>query len=245
MQPTATLIIPTFEEEGNIGPLLGDVHTVLADAGVAYQVIVMDDSPTTATVDAAHEAAAELCGGACEHLQVDIIQRDLSNRDTLSGAVIDGVSKANAGIVIVMDGDRQHPAETLPNLIAGAHTHNVVVASRYIKGGSSNGLSGVIRRMVSRSSTRLASAILRQSLRGVTDPMTGFFAFQRDAVSIDTLNRRGFKILVSILASNASLSRTETAFKMQKRTQGHSKGNLKQGIAFILQLIELRRAGAS
>ncbi len=77
-----------------------------------------------------------------------------------------------------MDADLQHPPELVADLIAAGDRAqaDLVVASRYADGGSRAGLANTYRQIVSQSSTRLAKCAFPARLRGVSDPMSGFFA---------------------------------------------------------------------
>ena len=119
-------------------------------------------------------------------------------------------------------------------------TVDLVMASRYCEGGSSGGLDGPLRRIVSTGSTILARAAFPFALRGVTDPMTGFFGVRLDKMDTDKLRSRGFKILLEILARYPKFKRTELPLDFGQRHAGASKGDLRQGVLYLRQLPWLR-----
>jgi dolichol-phosphate mannosyltransferase len=93
---------------------------------------------------------------------------------------------------------------------------------------------------VSSSSTVLAQACFPKRVgRVCTDPMTGFFAFRRDAVDLTRLRPRGFKILLEILARH-DLEVREVPFTFGERFAGESKANWRNGVTFLYQLASLR-----
>jgi dolichol-phosphate mannosyltransferase len=140
-----------------------------------------------------------------------------------------------------MDGDLQHPPELIPALLmaAAAQDADVVVASRYVRGGSSGGLNGGVRRLVSSASTILTRAMFPRRLRDCTDPMTGYFAIRTTAIDVGELRPRGFKILLEVLARN-SLRVAEEPFVFAERNAGESKASIREGLRFLLQLAALR-----
>jgi dolichol-phosphate mannosyltransferase len=140
-----------------------------------------------------------------------------------------------------MDGDLQHPPELIPLLVATGRqmAADVVVASRHVDGGSSGGLSGGVRRLVSHSSTMLTRAMFPKRLRDCTDPMTGFFAVRRSSIDVTALRPRGFKILLEILARQP-LTVVEEPFVFAARNAGQSKADFRQGLRFLAQLAALR-----
>ena len=77
-----------------------------------------------------------------------------------------------------MDGDLQHPPEKVPELLdeLGRNGAAIVMASRYMPDGRSEGFDGPVRQVVSRASTVAAKILFGRTLKRVTDPMTGFFA---------------------------------------------------------------------
>jgi dolichol-phosphate mannosyltransferase len=159
----------------------------------------------------------------------------------LSGAVLEGLRTATSNWCVVMDGDLQHPPEVIPMLLdSGTEQEaDLVVASRHVNGGSSAGLSGRARQLVSTSATILTRAMFPTRLRNCTDPMTGFFAVKRSAIDLASLRPRGFKILLEILARN-TLTIVEEPFVFAERHAGQSKASVGQGLRFITQLAALR-----
>src|SRR5205807_10250062 len=98
-------------------------------------------------------------------MPVRVIHREGRQRaGGLSTAVLRGVDAARGKYVCVMDGDLQHPPETIPSLVdrANGTDADIVIASRNVAGGSNSGLDGPWRRFVSldRKSTRLNSSHL-------------------------------------------------------------------------------------
>jgi cellulose synthase/poly-beta-1,6-N-acetylglucosamine synthase-like glycosyltransferase len=236
---SATIVVPCRHEEGNVGPLLGRLHAALA--GRRCEVLFVDDSDDAATVNAVHAAAARLTPGT---LDVSTYHRSGADRQGgLAGAVIDGFRRARADRVVVMDADLQHPPELVPVLLDRlAAGGDLVVASRYRDQGSAAGLDGPVRHLVSRGSTWLAKLTFPILLRGVTDPMTGFFALRLESVDLDGLRPRGFKILLEILVRHPWLARGEVPLRFGQRHSGDSKGDASQGIAYLRQLPRLRLA---
>ncbi|CAN5240313.1 glycosyltransferase [soil metagenome] len=226
-----SVIVPTFNEAPNIAELV--VRLEVALTGYNAEVVFVDDS-TDDTASVIGRVAATSA------LPVRLLRRE-QPVGGLSGAVLEGLRSSTAEWCVVMDGDLQHPAEVIPALLGtGTDQHvDVVVASRHVRGGSSAGLSSPVRTLVSSASNVLTRAMFPVKLRNVSDPMTGFFAIRRDAVDLNGLQPRGFKILLELLARN-SLTVAEEPFVFAERFAGESKADLKQGIRFLVQLASLR-----
>ncbi|MFT4236049.1 MAG: glycosyltransferase family 2 protein [Microbacterium sp.] len=226
-----TIVVPTFNEKPNIARLVE--RLIAATDGLAREILFVDDS-----TDDTPQEVLRVAGTV--PVPVRLLHRDVSVGG-LAGAVIAGFRAASSDICVVMDGDLQHPPEDVPTLYEKYRSgdYDVVVASRYVRGGSSAGLSDVLRTIVSRTSTGLTKAMFPWRMRGCSDPMTGFFLVDRRTIDLDALQPRGFKILVEILARQ-SHSVAEIPFTFADRFAGRSKASLAQGIRFLTQLAALR-----
>jgi dolichol-phosphate mannosyltransferase len=231
---SVSVVIPTFNEAGNVMPLVDRLQSVLAGYARAEVVFVDDSSDETPSI--IREAASG------SELDIRLIHRDVASGG-LSGAVLDGIAAAAHDRVIVMDGDLQHPPETIPALVAEAETSAspLIVASRYAGGGDSGGLVDAGRQIVSRASTLVTRGMFPWRLRNCTDPMTGFFLLDRSRVDLRQLRPRGFKILLEIIVRQPrSLPVSEVPFSFADRPTGVSKAGLRNGIDFVRQLVSLR-----
>ncbi|MGV9195350.1 glycosyltransferase [Microbacterium sp. MC2] len=228
-----SIIVPTFNEGENVDELLRRIGEAMAGTGRRFEVIFADDS--TDDTPAIITAAA-----ARSSFPVRLLHRERATAG-LGGAVVAGVHLAAARWCLVMDGDLQHPPEDIPRLLerADADDVDVVVASRYISGGDSKGLADSTRTAISRVSTLLTKAMFPRKLHGCSDPMTGFFLVDREAVDVDALRPRGFKILLEILARR-QLRIGEVPFRFADRHAGQSKASVRQGVRFLTQLTMLR-----
>ncbi len=228
------IVIPTRNEAENIMPLVAELTRYVPEG---TRLIFVDDSSDNLTVLAMQSAQQAFRG-----LDIHIEHRSVGFRaNGLAGAVTLGIELAKPGtLILVMDGDLQHPPSTIPAILAASEKCEVVVASRYCPGGSTSGLSGPVRYAVSRLSTVLAKAMFPYSLRQVTDPMTGFFAVHRDCVDTRLLQAAGFKILLELLTRHPHLSRSQVPLQFAARQSGESKGSFDQGVHYLRQLIRLR-----
>lgn len=226
-----TIIVPTFNEQPNIAELVRRISASVTDHDA--EILFVDDS-----IDDTPGAIAATA--LTSRVPVRLIHRG-EPVGGLSGAVIEGLRASDREWCIVMDGDLQHPPEMIPTLLRSADDvmADVAVASRYVQGGSRSGLRGGVRRAVSSSSTSLTRAMFPSRLRNCTDPMTGFFAVRRQALDLDSLQPRGFKILLEILVRHR-LAIVEEPFVFAERFAGSSKANITQGMRFLMQLAALR-----
>ncbi|PZT68696.1 glycosyltransferase family 2 protein [Streptomyces sp. SW4] len=235
-EPAAvTVVVPTFNESGNVRRLLRLI-TESVPARLPCEVVFVDDS-TDDTPDVIREAALD-----CP-FPVTVLHRE-EPVGGLGGAVVEGLKAAGSDWIVVMDGDCQHPPALVPDLVAtGERTGaGLVVASRYIEGGSRAGLAGGYRIAVSRAATWLTKALFPRLLHGISDPMSGFFAIRRSEVTADVLKPLGYKILLELAVRSRPETVAEVPFVFQDRYAGESKSTAREGARFLRHLAGLRTA---
>jgi dolichol-phosphate mannosyltransferase len=224
--PTVELsvVLPTFKERDNVAELVRRLDVALA--GVAWEAIFVDDNSPDGTADAAKAIAAS-------DPRVRCLRR--VGRRGLAGACIEGILSSAAPFVAVMDADLQHDESVLVAMLAKLRSGScdLVAASRYVEGGSAEGLSDKTRGTLSSLATTITTKVLSVPL---SDPMSGFFMLRRDRFDAiaDRLSPAGFKILLDIVATaGPSLRVAEQSFVFGKREQGESKFNIQIGIEFL------------
>ena len=231
MREKLGLVIPTLNEEGNIGTLINRVRSNLTHLQLDYELIVVDDESTDATRKVVEE-----------HMATDQRIRLLIRRGErgLAGAVIYGWERTDADLLGVIDADLQHPPELLPSLIrAVADGRDMAVASRYVTAG---GVAewNPIRRLISLVSTWITMPLQRQEIR-VRDPLSGFFIVRRNCVEGVELQRQGFKLLLEILVRGKVRSVAEVPYQFGLRHAGTSKADLRVGLDYLQLLGRLSR----
>lgn len=235
-EPAAvTVVIPTFNESANIRELLHRL-TDSVPARLPCEVVFVDDSSDDTPAVIAE--AAQDCP-----FPVTVIHRDAPDGG-LGGAVVEGMKAAGSGWIVVMDADLQHPPSLIPELVATGEKESadLVVASRYLPGGSRAGLAGGYRVAVSRGATWLAKGLFPRALRGISDPMSGFFAIRRSAVTAEALKPLGYKILLELAVRCRPGEAAEVPFVFQDRFAGESKSTAREGLRFLRHLVGLRTA---
>jgi dolichol-phosphate mannosyltransferase len=230
-----TIVVPTFNESANIRHLLQQI-TASVPARLPCEVVFVDDS-TDDTPEVIRDAAKD-----CP-FPVAVLHRE-EPAGGLGGAVVEGLRAATSEWIVVMDGDCQHPPSLVPELVATGERSGagLVVASRYIAGGSRAGLAGGYRVAVSRGATWLTKALFPRRLRGISDPMSGFFAIRRSAVTADVLRPLGYKILLELAVRSRPRQVAEVPFVFQDRYAGESKSTAQEGFRFLRHLAGLRTA---
>lgn len=234
-----TIIAPTVDEAGNLGQLAKNVRAAVQELPGVTRLLIIDDSDNNATIAAASSASAAYGSST---FQVEWYHRKGTEKTGgLSGAVICGMRMCHTEEFIgVIDGDGQHPADIAPAMFRVGELVDVVATSRNRSGGSAEGLDGMLRHLVSYASNKLAKLLFPRLLGELSDPMTGFFVIRRSAFDLDRLKPDGFKILVELVCTHPGLRVLEVPMRFGRRGEGSSKGDLKNGLKFLRQLVGLR-----
>jgi dolichol-phosphate mannosyltransferase len=231
-EPELSLIVPTYCERQNIATLIERVHRSLSQN--SYELIVVDDNSPDGTSELA------------QSLSIDYPVRVITRRNErgLASAVVDGFKQAGGEILGVIDADLQHPPEILPELLVRVRSGaEVAIASRYVKGGGSEGWS-MNRRIISRASKVLA-ALLLPSIRGIKDPLSGFFLLRREVIDGVELSPTGYKILLEVLVKGKAREIAEVPYIFREREKGKSNLSTGEGINYLKHLYCLARLGGA
>jgi dolichol-phosphate mannosyltransferase len=225
-----SVVVPTRNEAGNLRRLKQELEAALA--GISHEVIVVDDSTDHETRPLLRELASGVDGWR-------VIERLTIDQTGLATAVTDGMAAATGGAVCVMDGDLQHPPAVVPLLLAAVEEGaDLAVASRYTRGGGSDGLAGALRHLVS-GGARLTAHLLFPESRRTSDPLSGFFCVRRSAVVGLELRPVGFKILLELLVLCPDLRALDVPFVFGYRAAGESKASARQGLLYLRHLTSL------
>jgi dolichol-phosphate mannosyltransferase len=227
--PELVVIVPTFNERDNIGPLLDKLEHALV--GIRWEVVFVDDDSTDRTV-------RELELACTADKRVRSVRR--LGRRGLASAVVEGIQSSFAPFIAVMDADLQHDELLLAPMleILRCDQADIVVGSRYLAKGGLGELRPR-RRIISSVATRLSRLLLKG--RELTDPMSGFFMVKRcvfDAV-VRRLSQESYKILLDILASTPQpVCVKEVPYIFGLRRHGESKLDSLVALEYVTLLLD-------
>lgn len=224
-----SVLIPTYMEAESLPELVERIETALN--GASFEIVVIDDNSPDGTAEVASRLS-ERFGN------IRVVSRP--GKMGLGSAVVEGLRVARSRFVAVMDADLQHPPEILPQMLRKLmEGYDVVIASRFVAGGGVEGLSSW-RKLVSKGATLLAHISLSKS-RGVADPLSGYFAFDKAAIGEAELNPIGYKILLEVLAKGNYKSVFELPYTFERRAKGKSKLGLREMLRYLKHLYALVR----
>jgi len=157
--PELSVVVPAFRERDNIPALLRALDQALE--GLDWETIIVVDDAFDGSEDLVRERAQQDRRVRCIHR---------IGRRGLASACIEGMLASSAPYLAVIDADLQHDETLVPKLLEAAKrdSADIVVASRYMEGGSTGALAAERVR-----ASRAASALSRVICRGLTDPMSG------------------------------------------------------------------------
>jgi dolichol-phosphate mannosyltransferase len=222
------VVIPTFNERENVGPMFAGLDKALA--GIAWEAIFVDDDSPDGTAVAVRELGRR-------DPRARILQR--VGRRGLSSACIEGILSTAAPFVAVSDGDMQHDETVLPHMLALAQTgsFDIVIGSRNIEGGSMGDFAAN-RVWLSNMGSRISNFVCKCR---VSDPMSGYFLVTQEFFHsvARRLSGTGFKILVDILASAERPVRVaEVPYHFRARRKGVSKLEVNVELEYLFLLVD-------
>jgi dolichol-phosphate mannosyltransferase len=231
----AWLVLPTYNEAENLESIVRASLPRLAEATPDHHILVVDDGSPDGTGQIADRLAAELP-------QVEVLHRTL--KEGLGRAYLAGFGYAlerGADLVLEMDADFSHDPADLPRLIRAADDADLVLGSRYVKGGGVENWPPH-RRALSRGGSVYARVILGVPVHDLTG---GFKCFRREALErIDYRNTHadgyGFQIELTYRAHKAGLRVKEIPIVFRDRVQGTSKMTARIALEAIWKVPALR-----
>lgn len=228
MSDLLSVVIPTFNEGGNIENLVSQIDEALE--GINYEIIFVDDSKDN-TPDIIKEVSKK-------YPSVRLYHRE--NKSGLATAVLDGFRIARGDYIACMDADLQHPPIVLKYMYKAMESGaDFCIPSRLIPGGDDGGLNWY-RKFVSGTARKIGQWML-PCLRQISDPTSGLFMFRREVIAHADLQPIGWKIMVEVLAMGSYKKVIEIPYKFQQRTEGESKLSGKVTLEYLKQLKDLRK----
>jgi dolichol-phosphate mannosyltransferase len=202
------VVIPAWNEAATMEELLRRVRGVLEPRARALEVLVVVPAPDDPS------AAPARAGGARVLAQ---------KRPGYGGALTEGLLAAGGDYVVTLDADLSHPPETIAELWARRDEAEVVIASRYVAGGSAD--MSLLRGWLSRLLNVVYGRILAVPVK---DLSSGFRIYQRKVLDELDLECEKYDILEEILVKIFSRGWRvlEVPFSYQLRVAGHSHANV-------------------
>jgi len=229
MATTVSVVLPTYNEKGNIVELSLELIKEVKKAGYNPELVIVDDMSPDGT------------GKEAEKLRSRGVKVIVRTERGLGTAVLRGINESKGDYIVLMDCDFSHPPQFVPNLLRELKDADGVFASRYVKGGRMG--TDPLQYHLS-----MFFNIVIKTLLGiqVLDSTNGFFAIRRKALAGLNMNDvfRGygdycFRLLYALKPKKLKLK--EIPFKYMPRRYGESKTSLgKAGFSYGIEALKLR-----
>ncbi|MCE9591683.1 MAG: glycosyltransferase family 2 protein [Planctomycetes bacterium] len=111
--PELSIVVPALNEEDNVGPLVEEVRRAVIDAGIAAELIVVDDGSTDATPQRLRDLQTK-------NPWLRVLRRDKARGQ--SAAMYAGIQAARGRFIATLDADLQNDPADLPPMLAKVRT---------------------------------------------------------------------------------------------------------------------------
>ena len=228
------VVIPTYNEIDNIEVILKKVF----DLQLELDILIVDDNSPDKTYAKVQELIDSREYGEKLHL---IIRQ---KKEGLGKAYIEGFKwclDRKYAFIIEMDADLSHDPKYLPAFIENIKEYDLVIGSRYVKGGGVVNWS-LLRKFISFGGSTYARTILGISIKDVTG---GFKCFRREvleAIDLDNIMSAGyaFQIEMNYRTILKGFRVKEVPIIFEDRVAGKSKMSKKIFIEALLNVVTLR-----
>jgi dolichol-phosphate mannosyltransferase len=220
MVPRVAIVLPMFNEAGNVATLLERLDQVRTRSGLDLTALAVDDGSRDATLERLYELARSY-----GFLRILHHPRNRGMAAALRTGIAEALAERSPGfdILAFMDADLTHAPEDLPRLLApiAEDRADFVLGSRYVPGGRMRGVPWV-RRAIS----ILGNAAIRRLLGvPVADLTSGFRAARAEVFRAILLQEQGFGIQLegTARAYRAGFRVAEVPITLGVRNNGYSK----------------------
>lgn len=225
-----SVVVPTYNEKENLVKFVHEIGLML-DENILYEIIVVDDNSPDGT--------GQLADGLSRtNNHVRVIHRP--KKLGISSAVIDGFRKSKGEYVVVSDADLQHSPKLFKTFLNEANKGaDLVIASRYISGGNTEGWSPW-REIVSKGA-RLLAHFFFPKIRMIRDPLSGYFMVRKSGLVETHLTGLSWKILLEILVNDGFKNVIEVPYSFKPRTNGKSKLKTRDYLDYLTLIYLLQK----
>jgi len=220
--PRISVVIPALNEGLNIGPLVERLWSTMQGLNLPAEIVVVDGGSSDQTWE-----VAEKLGAKC------MLQRRLG----YAGALREGFQAAQGEYVLTLDSDLSHPPELFKELWAARNEADIIIASRFAKGGRSD--APFMRHLLSQVLNKVFSLTLSMPVK---DMSSGYRLYRRESLNLGAYRPENFSILQEVLvrAYSEGYSIKEIPLHYEERASGSSHVSfVKFAISYLPTLYRL------
>lgn len=211
-----SVVVPVYNEEGNIAKLLQEIHLHLSSLNLLTEVILVDDGSYDNTWQ-------KICAGVSQY--TDVRGLKLSRNFGHQHALLAGLANASGNAVLSMDGDLQHPPSLIPEMVALWRDEGVaIVCTQRID----TPTTGTFKRITSKWFYRLFSAISDVKMM---DGSSDFRLMDRRALDA-LLSLNEFDVFLRGSVQWIGFNSVNLPYEVGQRFSGQSKYTLRKMLRF-------------
>jgi dolichol-phosphate mannosyltransferase len=228
--PRLLVSLATYNESGNLAPLISEIHTAAPDA----HVLVVDDNSPDGTGRIADDLAAK-------DSRIHVIHREGKlGLGTATLAAMKYAMENGYDLLQNMDADFSHPPRFLPGILAGMQNHDVMIGSRYIAGGGTENWP-LKRRVISKSVNGLVRLLMRMPVKDASGAFRCYRVSTLKNAKLETIRSRGYSFQQEVLfrCHKAGARLGEFPIIFENRRAGASKVNGKEALRSIGMILKI------
>jgi len=232
--PKTIVVMPTYDERENLPLMVEALFDLPVDD---LNILIVDDNSPDGTGHLADELAAQ------HPRRIEVLHRQ--TKEGLGPAYIAGFKQAislGADLIVQMDADFSHQPQYIPDMLAAAGRYDMVLGSRFIKGGGVDESWSFLRKLLSWWANRLyVPTILRIP---VYDATGGFRVWRRQTLiglDLDRVRSNGyvFQVEMAYVTHRLGFTIKEVPIYFPDRTRGQSKMDSKIALEAAIRVWQI------
>jgi dolichol-phosphate mannosyltransferase len=227
-EPRILVSLATYNEAGNLLPLIEEIHRSVP----AADVLVIDDNSPDGTGRLADELAAK-------DPRVHVLHRPGKlGLGTATLAAMNYAIEHGYDYLHNMDADFSHPPRYLPGILAGMGKYDVMIGSRYTKGGGTQNWP-LGRRVISQSVNMLVRFLFRMPVKDASGAYRCYRVSKLREAHLERTRSRGYSFQQEVLfrCHKAGCKLGEYPILFENRRAGASKVNTKEAVRSIAMIL--------
>jgi len=214
----ASIVIPIYNEEGNVIPLHTDVKTVCEANGIDYEIIMVDDGSSDNTVQEVLQ---------CEPVTLVRLRKNFGQ----TAAMDAGIQQAQHPYIVTMDGDRQNDPNDIPKMLQYMLMQDLDVVSGWRK----NRKDPFMKRFVSRGANLMRSILVKD---GIHDSGCSLKVYKKECFEKVKLYGEMHRFIPALLKIKG-YKIGEVVVSHHARTVGTTKYNWKRTVKGFIDMISV------
>ncbi len=227
-EPRLLVSVATYNEAGNIAALIAEIHKVVPHADI---LVIDDNSP-----DGTGHIVAEL---STKDSRIQVLHRPGKlGLGTATLAAMQYAITNNYDYILNMDADFSHPPRYLPGILAGMSKHDVMIGSRYVRGGGTENWP-LPRCVISQSVNMLVRFLFRMPVKDASGAFRCYRVSKLREAELKRVRSRGYSFQQEVLfrCHKAGCKLGEFPILFENRRAGSSKVNRKEALRSISMIL--------